>query len=108
MRVRVQTVLARSLVCNDAFLLLRRRDAAAARKLAMPAYWLLLIGLLLVLMAFVGSAMDKLPMTPGLIYLLIGYALGPAALDLVALDPMRETQVLGVLAEAVVVISLFA
>jgi NhaP-type Na+/H+ or K+/H+ antiporter len=71
-------------------------------------YWLLLIGLLLVLMAFVGSAMDKMPMTPGLIYLLIGYALGPAVLDLIALDPLREPKVLEVLAEAVVVVSLFA
>ena len=74
----------------------------------MHAYWLLLIGLLLVLMAFVGSAMDKLPMTPGLIYLLIGYALGPAVLDLIALDPLREPKALEVLAEAVVVVSLFA
>lgn len=73
----------------------------------MHAYWLLLIGLLLVLMAFVGSAMDKLPMTPGLIYLLIGYALGPAVLDLIALDPLREPKLFEVLAEAVVVISLF-
>lgn len=74
----------------------------------MHAYWLLLIGLLLVLMAFVGSAMDKLPMTPGLIYLLIGYALGPAVLDLIALDPLRESRMFEVLAEAVVVVSLFA
>ncbi len=74
----------------------------------MHAYWLLLIGLLLVLMAFVGSAMDKLPLTPGLIYLLIGYALGPAVFDLVALDPLREAKLLEVLAEAVVVVSLFA
>jgi NhaP-type Na+/H+ or K+/H+ antiporter len=74
----------------------------------MHAYWLLLIGLLLVLMAFVGSAMDKLPLTPGLIYLLIGYALGPAVFDLVALDPLRQAKVLEVLAEAVVVVSLFA
>ena len=72
----------------------------------MQAYWLLLIGLLLVLMAFVGSTMDKLPMTPGLIYLLIGYALGPAVLDLIALDPLREPQLLEVLSEAVVVVSL--
>lgn len=74
----------------------------------MHAYWLLLIGLLLVLMAFVGSAMDKMPMTPGLIYLVIGYALGPAVLDLIAFDPLREPKVLELLAEAVVVVSLFA
>jgi NhaP-type Na+/H+ or K+/H+ antiporter len=74
----------------------------------MHAYWLLLIGLLLVLMAFVGSAMDKLPLTPGLIYLLIGYALGPAVLGLIDLDPLREPRLLEVLAEVVVVVSLFA
>jgi NhaP-type Na+/H+ or K+/H+ antiporter len=72
------------------------------------AYWLLLIGLLLVLMAFVGSAMDKLPMTPGLIYLVIGYTLGPSVLDLVALEPLRDPRLLETLAEIVVVVSLFA
>ena len=79
----------------------------AAHTTDMQAYWLLLIGLLLVLMAFVGSTMDKLPMTPGLIYLLIGYALGPDVLGLIALDPLHNPKLFEVLAEVVVVISLF-
>jgi NhaP-type Na+/H+ or K+/H+ antiporter len=72
------------------------------------AYWILLVGLLLVLMAFVGSAMDKLPMTPGLIYLLIGYALGPGGFDLIDLNPVRHAKAFEVLAEIVVAVSLFA
>jgi len=74
----------------------------------MHAYWILLVGLLLVLMAFVGSAMDKLPITPGLIYLLIGYALGPGGFDLIDLNPMRHAKTFEVLAEIVVAVSLFA
>lgn len=73
----------------------------------MHAYWILLVGLLLVLMAFVGSAMDKLPITPGLIYLLIGYALGPAGFDMIDLNPARHAKTFEVLAEFVVAISLF-
>jgi NhaP-type Na+/H+ or K+/H+ antiporter len=75
--------------------------------LDMHAYWILLVGLLLVLMAFVGSAMDKLPMTPGLIYLLIGYALGPGGFDLVDFNPVRHAKAFEVLAEVVVAVSLF-
>jgi len=74
----------------------------------MQAYWIVVIGLLLVLMAFIGSAMDKLPMTPGLIYLLIGYALGPAGFDLIDIDPLHHATAFEVLAEIVVAVSLFA
>lgn len=74
----------------------------------MQAYWILVIGLLLVLMAFVGSAMDKLPITPGLIYLLIGYALGPAGFDLIDINPLHHAKAFEVLAEIVVAVSLFA
>jgi len=73
----------------------------------MHAYWILLVGLLLVLMAFVGSAMDKLPITPGLIYLLIGYALGPAGFDMIDLNPVRHAKTFEVLAEFAVAVSLF-
>ena len=74
----------------------------------LAAYWILLVALLLVLMAFVGSAMDRLPMTPGLIYLLIGYALGPAGFDLIDFNPVRHAKAFEVLTEIVVAVSLFA
>ncbi|MDP2706064.1 MAG: cation transporter, partial [Burkholderiales bacterium] len=57
----------------------------------MITFWFLIVGALLIVMALVGSAVNRLPLSPGLIYLLIGVALGPAGLSIVALDPLSRT-----------------
>ncbi|MCE9639252.1 MAG: cation:proton antiporter, partial [Betaproteobacteria bacterium] len=54
-----------------------------------------------------GSAVDRLPLSPGLIYLLIGVALGPAGLGIVTLDPMSRSPELLLVCEIAVIISLF-
>lgn len=73
----------------------------------MISFWFLVVGALLILMALVGSAVDRLPLSPGLIYLLTGVALGPAGLNIVALDPMSRSPELRLACEIAVIISLF-
>lgn len=69
--------------------------------------WFLLAGLLLILMGLVGSVIDRLPLSTGLLYLAIGYALGPAGLGILHLDPVRDAAVLERVFEIAVLISLF-
>ncbi len=73
----------------------------------MISFWFLIVGALLILMALVGSAVDRLPLSPGLIYLLTGVALGPAGLNIVALDPLSRSPELRLACEIAVIISLF-
>ena len=73
----------------------------------MISFWFLVAGALLLLMALVGSAVDRLPLSPGLIYLLVGVALGPAGLGIVSLDPMGRSPELMLGCEIALVISLF-
>ncbi|MEO7727822.1 MAG: cation:proton antiporter [Burkholderiales bacterium] len=69
--------------------------------------WFLLAGALLILMALLGSAMDKLPLSPGLIYLLIGVALGPGGFGVIAVDPLHNVGEFRFICEVVVLVSLF-
>lgn len=73
----------------------------------MISFWFLIVGALLILMALVGSAVDRLPLSPGLIYLLTGVALGPAGLGIVYLDPLSRSPELRLACEIAVIISLF-
>ena len=73
----------------------------------MVPYWFLIVGALLILMALAGSAVDRLPLSPGLIYLLAGVALGPMGLGIVYLDPMSRSPELRLVCEVAVLISLF-
>ncbi len=73
----------------------------------MIPFWFLIVGALLILMALAGSAVDRLPLSPGLIYLLIGVGLGPAGLNIVTLDPMSHSPALRLVCEIAVIISLF-
>jgi NhaP-type Na+/H+ or K+/H+ antiporter len=71
------------------------------------SFWFLIVGALLILMSLAGSAVDRLPLSPGLVYLLIGVALGPAGLGIVYLDPMSRSPELRLVCEIAVIISLF-
>ena len=65
----------------------------------MVSLWFILTGVLLVLMAVAGSAMERLPVHTALIYLLIGLALGPSGLGLVTLDPASNAGELRIFCE---------
>ncbi len=73
----------------------------------MNEFWFLLAGVLLVAIAVLGRLLDRLPMSPAMIYLVVGFALGPAAFDLLELHPMRELVMLETITEIAVLIALF-
>ena len=72
------------------------------------AIWALVIGAILITMALLGTLLKRLPLSPGVIYLGIGYALGPGGLALMAPDPLVYSADLERMAEVALLISLFA
>lgn len=70
--------------------------------------WYIVMGALLFAMGIATSYVRGLPVTTAVIYLLIGFALGPYGVGLVDLDPIRGSAWLERLTEIVVIISLFA
>ncbi|GAA4027052.1 cation:proton antiporter [Actimicrobium antarcticum] len=69
--------------------------------------WFTLVGTLLIAMGLLESLLHKLPFSPAMIYLPVGYALGPAGLGLVNLDPVRHAASLTLVTEIALLISLF-
>ena len=72
------------------------------------AIWALIIGAILISMALMGTLLERLPLSPGILYLALGYALGPAGFALMAPDPLRYSADLERMAEVALLISLFA
>ncbi len=73
----------------------------------MSAFWFLLVGVLLVAIALLGRLLDRLPVSPAMIYLVVGFLLGPAAFDALELHPMRHLAMLESITEAALLIALF-
>lgn len=72
------------------------------------AIWFLLIGALFVLMALAKRFIDALPMTGAMVYLAVGFVIGPAGFGLIRLDLFEDRHVLRLITEAALPISLFA
>jgi NhaP-type Na+/H+ or K+/H+ antiporter len=70
--------------------------------------WVLFLGVLLLAMVFVGTLLSHLPLTGAMVYLLLGWLLGPDALGVLRPDPLRHAGELQRLAEVALLISLFA
>jgi NhaP-type Na+/H+ or K+/H+ antiporter len=70
--------------------------------------WFLLVGAVLVVMAFAGRWVARMPLSFALVYLAVGFAIGPDGADLVAIDLVAHGGVIEILAEVAVLISLFA
>jgi len=68
----------------------------------------LAIGALLTTMTLLGTSLNRLPLSTGMVYLGAGYFLGPAGLDLMRPDPLKYSVILERGAEVAVLISLFA
>jgi hypothetical protein len=49
--------------------------AASPHRAAMSAFWFLLVGVLLIVIALLGRFLDRLPVSPAMIYLLVGFGL---------------------------------
>jgi NhaP-type Na+/H+ or K+/H+ antiporter len=68
----------------------------------------LIVGAILIAMALLGTLVERLPLSPGILYLALGYALGPAGFALMAPDPLVYSADLERMAEVALLISLFA
>ena len=71
------------------------------------ALWSAIAGAILITMALGASFLRRLPLSTSMLYLLVGVALGPAGLQLLDADPFAHAKLLEVMAEIVVLISLF-
>jgi NhaP-type Na+/H+ or K+/H+ antiporter len=71
------------------------------------ATWFIVIGLVLCMMALLGSVIDRLPLSSGLIYLVIGIVLGPGVSGWLRIRWGQDAAVLEVLFLVAVLVSLF-
>ena len=72
------------------------------------AEWSLLLGALLVTMVLAGTLLGRLPLSSAMVYLGLGWLLGPDGIDVLRPDPLAHTALLERLAEIALLISLFA
>jgi NhaP-type Na+/H+ or K+/H+ antiporter len=85
--------------------------AASADRLARVmslALWSLFVGGLLVTMVLAGTLLGRLPLSSAMVYLALGWLLGPDGIDVLRPDPVAHAGVLERLAEVALLISLFA
>jgi len=72
------------------------------------AQWFLLVGGLLLARGLTAPMLQRLPVTPAIIYLAVGLLVGPTVLNVFHFNPLKESALLEVLTEVVVLISLFS
>ena len=72
------------------------------------AQWFLLVGGLLLARGMMASLLKHLPITPAIVYLLVGLLVGPTVLNVFHFNPLKQSALLEVLTEVVVLISLFS
>lgn len=71
-------------------------------------YWLLLIGALLIWVSLSKASLTRLLLSTSMLYLAVGYGLGPAGWAILSPDPLVYTLTLERVAEVAVLISLFS
>jgi NhaP-type Na+/H+ or K+/H+ antiporter len=72
------------------------------------AEWFLLVGGILLARGLSASLFRHLPVTPAIVYLLAGLLVGPTVLNVFHFNPLKESGLLEILTEVVVLISLFS
>ncbi|MCF8159560.1 MAG: sodium:proton antiporter [Polaromonas sp.] len=72
------------------------------------ALWFLLVGGLLLARGLTSSLLKNLPVTPAIVYLAVGLLVGPTVFNLFHFNPLKESALLEVMTEVVVLISLFS
>ena len=72
------------------------------------AIWMLVVGVLLITITLSGTTVRRMPLSPAMLYLCVGIALGPAGWSLMSPDPLRHSLVLERVTELAVLVSLFA
>jgi NhaP-type Na+/H+ or K+/H+ antiporter len=71
------------------------------------AQWSLFVGTLLVTMVLAGTWLGRLPLSSAMVYLALGWLLGPTVADVLRPHPLAHAGVLEQLTEAALLISLF-
>ncbi|HVE51330.1 MAG TPA: cation:proton antiporter [Casimicrobiaceae bacterium] len=69
--------------------------------------WCIVVGVLLIAMTLGGSIIARLPLSAAMLYLGVGYAIGPNGARLIDLQSIRDVALLERLTEVAVLISLF-
>ena len=72
------------------------------------AAWFVVAGLLLTLMALAKTSLSRLPLSTAQLYILAGLAIGPLGIGLLIVQPIEQAEVLEILTESAVILSLFA
>lgn len=72
------------------------------------AQWFLLVGGLLLARGATASLLARLPVTPAIIYLAVGLLVGPTVFNVFHFNPLKQSALMEVLTEVVVLISLFS
>ena len=70
--------------------------------------WCIIVGALLIAMTLGNSYIARLPLSAAMLYLAVGYAVGPAGLRLIDLEPRQNAIALERICEIAVLISLFS
>jgi NhaP-type Na+/H+ or K+/H+ antiporter len=70
--------------------------------------WFLIVGGVLVFMGVAATTFRRLPVSAAMFYLGIGYALGPAGVNLLHLDIVGDAHLLRIITEIALLVSLFA
>ncbi|MCW7539427.1 cation:proton antiporter [Aquabacterium sp. A7-Y] len=70
--------------------------------------WFVLVGAVLIVMAFSSHLVQRLPLSPAIVYLGVGALIGPLGAELLPIKPLRHAETLELLAEIAVLITLFA
>jgi NhaP-type Na+/H+ or K+/H+ antiporter len=74
----------------------------------MEALWFLLVGALLVAMALGRGLVARLPLSGAMVYLVVGFLIGPACANLLPVSLDSDVRTLRVVAETGLVVSLMA
>ena len=72
------------------------------------AIWALIAGAIFTVMALSGTLLKRLPLSTSMLYLLAGFVLGPAGLEMLDPSPEADHAILEIIVEVALLISLFA
>jgi NhaP-type Na+/H+ or K+/H+ antiporter len=70
--------------------------------------WFVLVGAVFIVMALASHVVHRLPLSPAMLYLVVGLLIGPAGFGLLHIDPLAQPYGLEVLTEVAVLVTLFA
>jgi NhaP-type Na+/H+ or K+/H+ antiporter len=70
--------------------------------------WFLLIGVLMLARGLAATTISRSPVTSAIVYLAVGMVLGPSCLNLFSFDPTQESELLEMLAQIALLVSLFS